>query len=102
MLEKISARDVRWLAPRGADSEIDRRLTEINRHQLAVNVGHVQQRDISYRVEFQQFALAESLLRHRARKTAGDGQRRRGCADLEDFPAGSHGVGLMPDPRYAQ
>ena len=55
---------MRRLPPRLADAEIDRRLAEIDRHQLAVHVGDVQQRDVAERVEFEQFVLRQALLRH--------------------------------------
>src|SRR5262249_46448216 len=53
-LEEVMARKVRGLPLRLANAEIDRRLAEIDRHQLAVNVGDVQQRDIAEGVEPQQ------------------------------------------------
>ena len=56
-LEKIPAGKMRRLPFRFADAEIDRRLPEIDRHELAVNIGDMQQRDVANRVEFEQFGL---------------------------------------------
>ena len=84
---------MRRLSPRRADAEIDRRLAEIDRQQLAVNVGDMQQCDIAERVEFQQFGFAQPLLRHGAREgAAARRQRRGGGADLENFTTGYHRV----------
>ena len=100
MLEEIRAREMRRLSPRRADAEIDRRLAEIDRHQLAVDVGDMQQRDIAERVELQQFRLGDALLRQRAREAAASGhERRRGGADLENFAAGDHLVSPLLDKK---
>ena len=64
---------MRRLPARLADAEIDRRLAEIDRHQLAVDIGDMQQRDIAERVELQQFGFAQALLRHGAREAAAAG-----------------------------
>ena len=81
---------MRRLSLRRADAEIDRRLAEIDRHQLAMDVGDMQQRDIAERIELQQFGFAQPLLRHGARETAAGCQRRGGGADLQQFAAGDH------------
>src|SRR5665213_4245067 len=81
---------MRRLPARLAYADIDRRLTEINRLQLAVDIGDMQQRHIAERVELQQLGLAHALLSHRACETAADRQRRGGRANLEDFTAGDH------------
>ena len=61
--EKLLAGDMRRLAARLSDAEIDRRLAEIERHQLAMNIGHVNQRDVAERLEGQQFLFRQLLLR---------------------------------------
>ena len=81
---------MRRLPPRLADAEIDRRLAEIDRHQLAVDVGDVQQRDIAERVEFEQFGFAQPLLRHRAREAAAAASAAV-AAPTENFAAVDHG-----------
>jgi hypothetical protein len=91
-LEEVAAGEMRRLSPRRADAEIDRRLAEIDRQQLAVNVGDMQQCDIAERVEFQQFGFAQPLLRHRTRKAAARRQRRGGGADLQQFATSDHRV----------
>ena len=65
-VKQCAAGHVRNQAPRRADAEIDRRLAEIDRLKLAVDVGDVQQRDIAERIELQQLGLAQPLLRHSA------------------------------------
>ena len=100
MLEKIHAGQMRRLPARRADAEIDRRLAEIDRHQLAVDVGDVQQRDVAERVELEQFGFAQPLLRQSSgkigeREAAAKAQRRAGGADLEDFTAGDHRMSIL-------
>src|ERR1043166_3639434 len=58
-LTTAASRSMRPLAFRLPDAEVDRRLAEIDRHQLAVNIGHVQQRDIAGRVEPEQVAFGQ-------------------------------------------
>ena len=77
-LQERLAGDVRRLALGVADPEIERRLAEIERRQLAVDVGDVQQRHVADRLEFQKIGLRQPLLRETAR--AGEwqnGSRRR-------------------------
>ena len=93
---------MRRLSARFADAEIDRRLAEIDRHQLGMDVGDVQQRDIAERVELHELGLGQALLRHGsgkigARKAAAKRQRRGGGADLQDFTAGDHGFSFASD-----
>ena len=68
-IEKIAAGDVRHLAARLADADVDRRLAEQHRHELRVDVGEVHQRDIADRLEAQQIGLGQSLLRETARSS---------------------------------
>ena len=60
-----------------ADAEIDRRLAEQERHELGVDVGDVDERDVADRVEAQQLVLGQALLRERPGPAAG--QNGRGC-----------------------
>ena len=99
-LEEIRAGDVRRLALRLADAEIDRRLAEIDRHELAVNVGDMQQRDIAERIELEEFVLRQLLLREGAREAAAAGHQGRGRgADLKNFTAGDHLVSPLLDKK---
>src|SRR6185437_9018471 len=102
MPEESAPGDMRRLSPRLADAEIDRRLTVINRHQLAVDISHVQQRDVAERVELQQFVLRQALARHGACEIAAYCQRRCGGADLQDLAACHHRLWSAPDARYAE
>ena len=68
---------MRRLAPRLADAEIDRRLAEIDRHELAVNIGDMQQRDVAERVELEQFGFGQALLLRKARVNAPIAGRER-------------------------
>ena len=89
MLEKILAGEMRRLPARFADAEIDRRLPEIDRHELPVQIGNMQQRDIADRIEFEEFVFGEALLRHRAREAAtAGGKRRRRLRRSEGFRGG--------------
>ena len=69
-----------------ADAEIDRRLAEQHRQQLAVDVGDVDQRDVADGVEAQQFGLREPLLRKGARPAGRNQRRGRGCKLKEIAP----------------
>ena len=78
---------MRRLAPRLADAEVHRRLAEINRHKLAMNIGHMQQRDVAGGVEAEQFGFGQALLRQGTRERAFAGRERgRRSADLKNFP----------------
>jgi hypothetical protein len=80
---------MRRQALRLADAEIDRGLAEIDRQQLRMNVGDMQQRDVAERVELQELVLCQPLLRQRARRQAGHhGRGRR--PDLQKLAAGNH------------
>src|SRR5262245_19326923 len=95
---------MRWLASRLADPEVDRRLAEIHRHELAVNVGHMQQRDVANRVEFEQVGFGQALPRNRTCECAVAGRERGGRGtDLKNFPTIKSGqIRSMPDARHAQ
>ena len=67
--EEIRAGQMRRQSLGGADAKIDARLAEIDRHQLAVDVGDVQQRDIADRIEAREVVLRQSLLGEGTRET---------------------------------
>ncbi len=89
--EKRRAGEMRRLPLRLADAEIDRRLAEIDRHQLPVHVGDVQQRDVAERLEGEKLVLRQPLLRQCARHVARQNGGRRG-RDLQEFAARDHAV----------
>src|SRR4029079_2262103 len=92
------------LAPRLADAEIHRRLAEINRHKLAMNIVHMQQRDVASRVEPERFGWGRALRPKGPRDRAFAGRKRgRRGADLKNFPTVKSGqICSMPDARHAQ
>ena len=74
------AREMRHQPARLADAEVDRRLAEIVRHELRMQVGDMQDRHLSQRIEAQQFILREPLLRRQtAERRADDRRRGDGC-----------------------
>ena len=80
---------MRRLAPRLADAEIDRRLAEEDRPQLGVDIGQMDEGDVAERLEGEEVALREPLLREGpAPPVRQDG--RRGGGDLEEVAAGGH------------
>ena len=70
---------------RRADAEVDRRLPEQKRHELAVNVGKMQQGDVTDRGEGEEVGLGEALLREGARPAVRR-QRRGRRGNLEEIP----------------
>ncbi len=123
LAQEIAAAQMRRQSPRLADADIGGRLAQIDRHELAVQVGHVQERDIADAVEAQELALGEPLLRRDAAerpKPVRRRHRRRGNAHLDELAARDHqrmfprsgyrfadknmrhSVSLMPDARHAQ
>ncbi len=93
MREEILAGNVGHKPLHLADAEIDRRLAEINRHELGVQIRDMDQRDIAERFEPQEISLCQTLLRggltKRPDATAG-GDRRRCEACLHEFAPGDH------------
>ena len=77
-VEQGAAGQVRRQPLRAADAEIDRRLAEIDRLELGMNIGDVDQRHIAERFESEQVRLAEPLLRESARPPATRAGDRRG------------------------
>src|SRR5262249_18322883 len=74
------------------DADVGRRLAEIERHQLGVQVGEVEQRELPLPLEAQQIVLARTEALRRA--AVADAQRRRRRSDLQELatPQRSHGV----------
>jgi hypothetical protein len=84
---------MRRQAPRLAYADVLGRLAEIDRHELAVQVCHMQQRDVAEAVEPQKLLFGEALLRrHPAERTepVRGRDRRRGSADLQNLAARDH------------
>ena len=99
-LEKVRAADVRRHVAAVAGAEILRRLAIDHRHELRVQVGEMQQRDVAEIVEPEKLVLRQPLLRHGARKRAQPAHGRRGgCTDLKRFAAGDHGLLAYHLPR---
>ena len=67
---EILTRDMGHLSVVLTHADIDRRLAEVERFELAVNVGDMHQRDISECVELQQLVLIEAVLRGQPRPAA--------------------------------
>ncbi|MDB5627232.1 MAG: hypothetical protein JWR73_3034 [Tardiphaga sp.] len=63
VFSKFSIGDVRWDAFRLTDTEIDRRFTELKRHQLRMGIGDVEDRYRAEWVEAQNVVLGQPLLR---------------------------------------
>src|SRR6476646_5459851 len=89
--EKIPARKMRRLPPGLADSEIDRRLTKVDRQELAMDVSNMQQRDITECVKPEKLRFTQVLLRDRAHESAIACRESRGSnADVKNFSASNH------------
>ncbi len=71
MIEQSAAGEMRHQAFRFPDAEIDRRLTEEERHQLAVDIGDMEEGDVADGREGEEFGLRETLLRESARPAGG-------------------------------
>ena len=71
MRQEVLAGDVRERAARLADAEVERRLAEIHRHELRVQVGEMQDRDVAERVEAEELVLRDALLREGAAPAVG-------------------------------
>src|SRR4029077_325981 len=89
--EKIHARKMRRLPPRFADSEIDRRLTKVDREELAMDVSDMQQHDIAERIKPEKLRFTQVLLRDGAYERAVASRESRGSnADVKNFTASNH------------
>ncbi len=85
MAQEFAAREMWRSAARFGKTKIDRRLAQMDRTQLAMQIGDMQQRDIAQPRKIQQVRFGELLLRQRASKTAhaiGSKDRRRRGARL--------------------
>ena len=84
MLEQVLADEMRRLAPRGADAEVDVRLAEVDRQELRVAVGEVQQADVAERLDavVERGAGGEVLRRRAGDRQSGRGSRRRSPAGI--------------------
>ena len=101
MGEKGVLGQMRGTAIRLADAQIDRRLAEIERDELGVEVGDVDERHRSQRVEAQKVGLRQLLLRgepteRREARTDQKASRRR---RLQEVPAADHCVVLVDKAR---
>ena len=89
VLPELGVGDMRRQSLGFADAEIDRRLAEMQRHQLRVDVGHVQDGDGAERIEAHDVGLRQALLGGdvpEPAETASDRQRRRSRRRLQEFP----------------
>src|SRR5262249_12784765 len=84
-LQERSPAEVRRLPPRLTRADVDRGLANEHRHQLAVQVGDVQQRDIADAVEAQELLLGQPLLRQRAPERAEAVRRSKGWRGGPDW-----------------
>jgi hypothetical protein len=76
-----------------ADADVHLRFAEIDRLELSVNVGDMDQRDVAVGLELQQLVLRQPLLRGQLRpvaETAGAHQRRGCHAGLKKIAARDH------------
>ena len=62
-----------------ADAHIHRRLAEINRDEMGVNIANMHQGNLADRVEFQQVVLGDLLLGRGPCQPAGAAHQGRGC-----------------------
>ena len=87
---------------RFADAEIDRRLAEIQRHQLGVGIGRIQDGDRAQGIETGDVGLGQALLSgeppERA-EPASERQRRRSRRRLQELPPRYHRSTLHPFRR---
>ena len=72
-----------------ADAEIGGRFAEQERHELGVDVGDVNERDVADRIEAQQLVLRQALLREGARPVDRAEGRCR-CRHLQDIAPRQH------------
>ena len=103
-LAEIRAGQMRHLPAVLAHTDIDRRFAEIDRFQLRVNVGHVDQADTPEGVKFKQFVLRQRLLRG---KLAPDAKGRRTIqsrcshAGLKEITTRDHRLAFSTRNSYA-
>ena len=80
--EQVLADQMRRLAQRGADAEVDARLAEVDRVELRVAVGEVQQADVA---EARQVVQRAALARQRVAPVEREPSGRRGGEHAEEF-----------------
>ncbi|MCZ7654288.1 MAG: hypothetical protein M5R42_08335 [Rhodocyclaceae bacterium] len=84
-LEQVLADQVRRLAARAADAEVDVRLAEINGLQLGMAVGEMQQRDVAEARQFIQ--LVPALGSKQFAAVEGESRGGSGSEDLQELSA---------------
>ena len=90
---------MRRLALYFAKAEIDRWLAEMQRHQLGMAIGHIEDGDRAQGIEAGDVGLGKALLRGKApQRTKPASQRQRGCSRgrLQEFPPRYHRSILDP------
>src|SRR5690606_40295096 len=92
MLHQVAADQMRRQAERTADADIDAGLAEMQRHELRVNVGEMQQRDLPQGLEAQQVGLRNRLRRRGAAQRTAAEQDGSGGTGLENVAAAQHCV----------
>ena len=93
--EEILTRDMRRQALDLADPDVNRGFAEIDRRQLRVHVGEMQQRHLAHRLEVENARLVDLLLRHNAAEGhGGTGNGGRGGGKMKEFATGYHGADL--------
>jgi len=90
---EIGAGDMGHLPLGRADAQVHLGLAEIDRHQLGVDVGDMDQGQVAERVEFQELVLGQRLLRGQPgpiAKAGGPHQGRCGHGNLKKIATGDH------------
>ena len=98
-LEEILAGHMRRQALYLADAQIGRRLAEVDRHQLGVDVRQVHQRDVAERPERQEVVLAQALLGRQPRPLAEAGTAGQGTGGHrrhQELTPGNHARSSTP------
>ncbi len=99
-VEQLGAGDVRQPASGLADAEVERRLAVVERLELRVAVGHVQDGELALGRELQQLVLADGLLRGgTAEPPAEAGNGGGGGSDLQKIPARQHAPSILSVQR---
>ena len=102
ILPELRVSEMRRQAFVRADAEIDRRLAEIQRHQLRMIVRDIKDGHRAERIELEDVRLRQLLLRGDAperTKSAADRERRRSRARLQEFPPRYHQTTFVPSGR---
>lgn len=94
-LAEVGTGDMRHLTLVRAHPEVDRGFTEIDRFQLRMNVGDMDDADIAEGIKLQQLILSQALLRRKTppiAKTRCPDQGRGGHRNLQKITARDHGT----------